>query len=137
VRFRYPADLNEAVFDVIVGIEFLKLENIRTFGLIGPSFGGTVVIQAAFNEKSVKTVVTLSTQSYGIGPISQLTEGTSLLLIHGEADETLLPSSSVYAYYLAHEPKRIEIYGNAGHSLKGVSNEVYVEVKSWITDYLR
>ncbi len=137
VKFRHPADLTESVIDVITGIEFLKLENIRTFGLIGHSFGGAVVIQAAFNEKGVKTIVTLATQSYGIKPISQLAEGTSILLIHGEADETLPPRSSVYAHILAHEPKRIKIYKNAGHSLKETSEEIYVEVKSWIIDYLR
>lgn len=132
VSFRYPTDLTEAITDVLVGLEFLKTENIRTFGLIGHSFGGAVVVQAAFNEKNVKTVVTLATQSYGISPISLLPESTSVLLIHGEADETLPPSSSVYAYNLAHEPKKIKIYENAGHGLSEVSDSVYNEVKNWI-----
>jgi len=137
VRFRYPTDLDEAVIDVLVGLEFLKADRGKLFGLIGHSFGGAVVIQAAYNDKSVKTVVTLSTQSLGINPISSLTEGTSVLLIHGEADETLSPGSSVYAYNLAHEPKKIKIYENAGHSLKEVSDEVYMEVKNWIIGNLK
>ncbi len=137
VRFRHPTDLNEAAIDVLVGLEFLKADRFKLFGLIGHSFGGAVVVQAAYNDKSVKTVVTLSTQSFGINPISSLTEGTSILLIHGEADETLPPSSSVYAYNLAHEPKKIKIYENAGHGLKEVSDEVYMEVKNWIIDNLK
>jgi pimeloyl-ACP methyl ester carboxylesterase len=136
VSFRYPTDLTEAVVDVLVGLGFLKAENVRVFGLIGHSFGGAVVIQAAFNDRSVKTVVTLATQSYGISPISHLPENTSVLLIHGEADETLPPHSSVYAYNLAHEPKKVKIYENAGHDLKEVSDEVYAEVRYWITDNL-
>ena len=76
-----------------------------------------MVVQAAFNDKSLKTVITSSTQSFGVNPISSLTEGTRVLLIHGEADETLPPGSSVYAYNLAHESKRIRIYENARHSL--------------------
>lgn len=137
VSFRYPTELAEAVVDVLVGLEFLKAENLRVFGLIGHSFGGAVVVQAAYNDSSVKTVVTIATQSYGISPISLLPENTSVLLIHGEADETLPPSSSVYAYNLAHEPKRIKIYENAGHGLKEVSNDVYAEVRSWIINNLR
>lgn len=137
VSFRYPTDLTEAVVDVLIGLEFLKAEDIRVFGLIGHSFGGAVVVQAAFNEESVKTVVTLATQSYGIGPISLLPKSTFVLLIHGEADETLPPSSSVYAYNLAHEPKKIKTYENAGHGLKEVSDKVYGEVRDWIIENLR
>jgi pimeloyl-ACP methyl ester carboxylesterase len=137
VRFRYPTDLAEAAMDVLVGIEFLKSEGITEFGLIGHSFGGAVVVQAAHNENSVKTIVTLSTQSLGISPISNLAEGVSVLLIHGGADETLPSGSSVYAYSLAHEPKKLTIYEGAGHSLTEVSDEVYVEVKNWIKDYLK
>lgn len=121
-------------------MSFQKLRISGSFGLIGHSFGGAVVVQAAFNDKSVKTVVTLATQSYGISPISFLPEGTSVLLVHGvhgEADETLSSRSSVYAYNLAHEPKRIKIYENAGHGLKEVSSEVYTEVRNWILDNLR
>lgn len=39
VRFRHSTDLSEAIIDVLVGIEFLKTENIKNFGLIGHSFG--------------------------------------------------------------------------------------------------
>jgi len=137
VRFRHPTDLAEATMDVLVGIEFLKGEGITGFGLIGHSFGGAVVVQAAHNESAVKTIVTLSAQSFGIGPISNLTEGVSVLLIHGGEDETLPSGSSVYAYFLAHEPKKLTVYEGAGHGLTEVSDEVYNEVKSWIKDYLK
>ena len=136
VSFRYPTDLSEAIIDVLVGIEFLKSENLKSFGLIGHSFGGAVVIQAAANEKRVKTVVTLATQSYGISPISLLSEGTSVLLIRGDADETLPSKCSMYAYNLAHEPKKLKIYENARHSLNEVSDEVYNEVKQWLKENL-
>lgn len=137
VRFRYPTDLAEAVMDVLAGIEFLKGEDIAVYGLIGHSFGGAVVVQAAYNENAVKTVITLSTQSFGISPISNLEDDVSVLFIHGDKDETLPSGSSVYAYSLAHEPKKLTIYEGAGHDLEEVSDEVYNEVKSWIKDYLK
>ncbi|MCC4770099.1 alpha/beta hydrolase [Methanosarcina sp. DH2] len=136
VSFRYPTDLAEATMDVLVGIDFIKGEGITELGLIGHSFGGAVVVQAAHNENVVKTIVTLSTQSLGVSPISNLAEGVSVLLIHGDEDKTLPSGSSVYAYSLAHEPKKLTIYEGAGHSLTEVSDEVYKEVKSWIKNYL-
>lgn len=137
VRFRHPTDLAEAVMDVLVGIEFLKGEGVTGFGLIGHSFGGAVVVQAAHNENAVKTIVTLSTQSFGISPISNLAGGVSVLLVHGDEDKTLPPGSSIYAYSLAHEPKKLSIYEGAGHSLDEVSDQVCIEVKKWIENYLK
>lgn len=138
IKFRNPKDLSEALIDVLVGMEFLKSENVGIFGLIGHSFGGAVVVQAAFNNKSVKTIVLLSTQGYGIAPISFLPKDTSVFLIHGEEDEVISPDISVRAYDLAHEPKRIEIYDSkAGHELDNVADEVYVEIKDWIRKYLK
>lgn len=137
VRFRYPTDLAESSMDVLVGIEFLKGEGITSFGLVGHSFGGAVVVQAAHNESAVKTIVALSTQSFGISPISSLAEGVSVLLIHGDEDKTLASGSSVYAYSLAHEPRKLTIYEGAGHGLEEVSEEVYIEVKGWIKDRLK
>ncbi|WP_440947421.1 dienelactone hydrolase family protein [Methanosarcina sp. T3] len=138
VKFRNPINLAESLLDVLVGIEFLKVENIRIFGLIGYSFGGAVIVQAAFNEKKVKTIVMLSTQSFGVSPISFLSEDTSVLILHGKKDEIIPPEISEYVYNLAHEPKKIKIYDlKAGHSLNEVSEEVYVEVKNWIINNLK
>lgn len=137
IKFRDPKDLAEALIDVLVGMEFLESEGVRTIGLIGHSFGGAVVVQAAYNNKNVKTIVMLATQGYGVDPISFLPKDTSVFLLHGEEDETISPDVSVFAYNLAHEPKRIEVYdANAGHELDEVSDEVYVEVKDWILKYM-
>jgi alpha/beta superfamily hydrolase len=137
IKFRKTGNLAESIIDVLVGIEFLKSENIKTFGLIGYSFGGAVVVQAAFNETEVKTIVLISTQGYGLSPISFLPKETSIFLIHGEEDERIPPEISVQAYEQAHEPKRIEIFDTkASHDLDEVADEIYVEVKDWITKYL-
>jgi pimeloyl-ACP methyl ester carboxylesterase len=66
VRYRHPADLNECVIDVIAGIKLLEYNTIQSVGLVGHSLGGAVVIKAAAALPDiVRTVVTLSTQSYG------------------------------------------------------------------------
>jgi pimeloyl-ACP methyl ester carboxylesterase len=74
IRFRHPTNLEECVIDVLAGIEFLtRTERKASIGLVGHSFGGAVVISsAALSKDIVKTVVTLSTQSYGTGEISKL-----------------------------------------------------------------
>ncbi|AKB82425.1 hypothetical protein MSBR3_1847 [Methanosarcina barkeri 3] len=137
IKFRNPTRLADSVLDTLVGIEFLKSENIMNLGLIGHSMGGAVVVQAAFNEENVKTIVTLSTQGYGIDPISILPKNTSVFLIHGEEDEKLSPDISVQAYELAHEPKRIEVMdAKAGHELDEVADDVYVQIRDWVLKHL-
>jgi thioesterase domain-containing protein len=58
VHYRYPTELVEAVLDVLAGITFLQDEGIESIALIGHSFGGAVVIQAAAQAEDVHTVVT-------------------------------------------------------------------------------
>lgn len=137
VNFRKTGNLAESITDVLLGIEFLKTENIKTFGLIGYSFGGAVVVQTAFNETAVKTIVLISTQTSGINPISFLPKETSVFIVHGEEDEVIPPELAVQVYEQAHEPKRIEIFDTkASHNLNEIAGEIYVEVKDWITRYL-
>ncbi|MGA9172134.1 MAG: alpha/beta fold hydrolase, partial [Nitrososphaeraceae archaeon] len=85
IRYRYPRDLDESLTDVIAGIKFLEHEGIQSIGLVGHSFGGAVVIEAAAAVPDmVLTIVTLSTQSYrAVETVSKLRKGCSILLIHG------------------------------------------------------
>ncbi len=139
IRYRHPTDLLESVFDTLAGITFLK-ENRRkkAIGLVGHSFGGAVVIQAAVAAPDiVSTIVTLATQSYGAAEgISKLTQGISALLIHGTHDKVLPVYCSQQVYQQAHEPKKIILYKGAGHGLDEVAEEVFELVYGWLADNL-
>ncbi|MDA8216245.1 MAG: dienelactone hydrolase family protein [Dehalococcoidales bacterium] len=132
VRYRYPTSLPESVHDVLAGLAFLQEEGIDRFALVGHSFGGAVVIQAAVLSPTTRTVVTLASQSYGAGPVSELPAGCSILLLHGTADAVLSPSNSQQIYKIAREPKRIVLYEGASHGLDGVSGEVCQTVREWL-----
>ncbi|MHB8842518.1 MAG: alpha/beta hydrolase family protein [Candidatus Aquicultor sp.] len=136
VRFRYPTNHEESVYDVLAGISFLESEGITDIALTGHSFGGAVVIQAAVRSHSVKTVVTLSTQSYGANAVSELSPDCSILLIHGDQDMVLPSSSSQLVYNLAHEPKKLVILKGDGHSLDKSTQEVQELVHDWIIERL-
>jgi len=136
VRFRHPTILEESILDVLAGISYLSDAGIDTLALIGWSFGGAVVIQAAAHSDHVRTVVTLATQSYGVAPVAQLGPHCSVLLLHGTGDERLPPSCSEYAYDLANEPKRLIYYDGAGHALNEVADEVRQVVGDWIVEQL-
>ena len=127
VRYRHPTDLLESVFDTLAGIAFLREEHrIKAIGLVGHSFGGAVVIQAAVQASDiVSTLVTLATQSYGAAHvISKLKHGTSALMIHGSDDKVLPVYCSEEVYQKAHDPKQIVLCEGAGHGLDEVSEEV-------------
>lgn len=137
VRYRYPTELEEATLDVLAGLIYLQNEGIQSIALIGHSFGGAVIIQAAAQSEAVRTVVTLATQSYGADPAPDLATRCSLLLLHGTADEVLTPLCSQHVYDLALEPKRLILYPNAGHGLDEVAQEAYQVVRDWLVEQLR
>lgn len=139
VRYRYPTDLLESVFDTLAGVAFLKEEcRTKAIGLVGHSFGGAVVIQAAVQASDiVSTIVTLATQSYGAAhEVSKLKQGTSALVIHGSDDKVLPAYCSEQVYQKAHEPKQIVLYKGAGHGLEEVSEEIYELVYDWLVNKL-
>lgn len=136
VRYRYPTDLVEAVLDVLAGITFLHDEGIESIALIGHSFGGAVVIQAASQSEDVRTVVTLATQSYGANPVPELATRCSILLLHGTADPILTPLCSQHVYQLALEPKHLILYPGATHGLDEVADEVHSCVRNWVIEQL-
>jgi pimeloyl-ACP methyl ester carboxylesterase len=136
VRYRYPTDLVEAVLDVLAGITFLHDEGIESIALIGHSFGGAVVIQAASQSEDVRTVVTLATQSYGANPVRELATRCSILLLHGTADPVLTPFCSQHVYQLALEPKHLILYPGATHGLDEVADEVHSCVRNWVIEQL-
>jgi hypothetical protein len=140
VHYRHPTDLLESVFDTLAGVAFLK-EELRTkaIGLVGHSFGGAVVIQAAAQASDiVSTIVMLATQSYGAAhEVFKLKQGTSALMIHGSDDKVLqVYCSEQEVYQKAHEPKQILLCKGVGHGLDEVSEEVYELVYGWLVNNL-
>lgn len=115
----------------------MKQQGIESVGLVGHSFGGAVVIQAgtAFSD-TVRTVVTLSTQSYGAEGVSRLKKGSSILLIHGTDDKVLPPHCSSYVYNLANDPKEIILYKGTMHGLDESGEEVHQMVYDWLVKHL-
>lgn len=142
LRVRYllhPADLLESVFDTLAGVAFLKEEHrTKAIRLVGHTFGGAVVIQAAVEASDiVSTIVTLATQSYGAAyEVSKLKQWTSALMIHGTDDKVLAVYCSEQVYQKAHEPKQIVLCEGAGHRLGEVSEEVYELVYGWLVNNL-
>ncbi len=132
LRYRCPGTLMESVLDVLTGVAYLDGAGITRIGLVGHSFGGAVVIQAAAVAPSVCTVVTLATQSYGAEGVAELPSGCSILLLHGGRDRVLRPACSTAVHRLAREPKRLVLYADAGHGLDEVAEAVYDCVYEWI-----
>ena len=104
-------------------------------GLAGHSFGGAVVIEAGVQSDLVASVATLATQTAGAQRVAELAP-TPLLLVHGLADDRLPPDCSRLLHELAGDPKRLELYEGATHSLRQRREEVRALLLDWFTDTL-
>ena len=131
----FPGPMDEGVFDVLRGVEFLASEGVRRVGLAGHSFGGAVVIEAGVRSELVASVATLATQTAGAQRVAELAP-TPLLLVHGLADDRLPPDCSRLLHEMAGEPKRLELFEGATHSLRQRREEVRTLVLDWFTETL-
>jgi pimeloyl-ACP methyl ester carboxylesterase len=136
IQYRNPENILQSVLDVVGGIRFLQSFGIEDVAIVGHSFGGAVAIQAAANNESVKSIVTLATQSYGANVISHLSQ-TSILLLHGQDDAILSVANSEYIHELAQGPKGIITYPATGHRLNESATSVHTDVKSWLLRQLK
>lgn len=131
----FPGPMGDGVFDVLRGVEFLASEGVERVGLVGHSFGGAVVIEAGVQSELVASVATLATQTAGAQRVAELAP-TPLLLVHGLADDRLPPDCSRLLHDLAGEPKRLELYEGATHSLRQRREEVRTLLLDWFADTL-
>ena len=135
VKYRYPLELEESIYDVLITIFFLKTIGIYSLGLVGFSIGGAVMIQAAAMSPEITAVTTLSTQVFGTEVVSKITN-TPLLLIHGSQDKTLPTYCSQLIHEMANEPKELMILENTGHDLEESADTVLSATKGFLLKYL-
>ena len=133
LHYRQPNEFEECVLDVLGGVSFLQGIGARRIALIGHSFGAAVVIKAGELSELVVAVAALSPQLYGSRTVERLAP-RSLLLAHGMADKILDVQASRDIYSRAGEPKRLELFEGAGHSLRSCAGELFELVKGWLLD---
>lgn len=130
VRFRHATVLGEAVADVRAGVAALAARGVDRVVLVGHSFGGAVVVQAAAAEPAAVGVVTLATQSAGTGAVTGLT--VPLLLLHGTADPVLPPAASRSVASRAGGDVALELLDGVGHDLLEARDAVHATVRDWV-----
>ena len=134
--YRNPNAFSESVMDTLAGVSLLKGLGYSSIALVGHSFGGAVVISAAPFSEQVKTVIALSSQTYGAQKVSMVSP-RHLLLVHGEDDERLSPDCSRNIYQWAKEPKELVLYPGAGHGLRQCKDELHDLLKGWLVEKLK
>ncbi len=131
-----PGDVEQGTYDVLAGVAFLKEKKAGCLGLVGHSYGGAVVINAAGLSADVDAVVTLATQTAGTS-LAPKVAPRPLLLIHGELDRRLSPACSRYVYEQAHEPKELIVLRGAKHSLRQRRKKLRTLLRAWLTAQLQ
>lgn len=134
LNYRIPNNFEECVLDVLGGCSMLKGIGASDVVLVGHSFGAAVVIKAGELARIVRAVASLSPQLFGTREVENL--GKPLLLVHGMSDTVLNHEASEDIYRRALEPKRIVLYGEAGHSLIQAKAELWDLLSEWIPSML-
>jgi fermentation-respiration switch protein FrsA (DUF1100 family) len=133
MHYRQPGEFTECVLDVLAGISFLKGLGAQRVVLIGHSFGAAVAIKCGQLSELVTGVAALSAQLYGTRTVERLAP-RPLLLVHGTADGILDCAASKDIYERAQEPKRLELYDRADHSLASCADELFELLREWLTE---
>ena len=137
IQYRYPDDLVECALDVLAGITFLERFNIKDIGLIGHSFGGAVVLQAAVAASDiVRTIATLATQIEGAEVVTLL-EDASILFIHGTDDKVFPLFNSEYIHDIAASRKQLLLLEGAGHNFDTAGYDLHGFIRAWMIENLR
>ena len=130
---RFPGDVEEGVADVLAEVRYLIEQGIERVGVLGHSFGGAVVIEAAAEEPLIRSVVTLATQTAGAQRVGEI---APLLLVHGLDDVRLSPDCSRMLHRMAGEPKQLVLLEGATHSLRQRREDVRELVRGWYVETL-
>lgn len=128
-----PGPIDDGTLDVLAGINWLIEQGIEHVALIGHSYGGAIVVRAAFRSDAVAGTCALSTQTMGIEPDEvKALAPRPLLLIHGGADWRLPSRLSEWVYSLAGEGRELHILDGATHSLRQRRDDLWVLLLDWI-----
>ncbi|MBV9085361.1 MAG: dienelactone hydrolase family protein [Acidobacteriaceae bacterium] len=114
--YRRPGDLPSCVSDVLLGIEYLGSRGNARVVLVGHSFGGAVVINAAIATQKAIGVAALSSQTAGVGDVTRISP-RPILFAHGEDDEVLPVRCSLALFRQARHPKTLKLYPGCRHGL--------------------
>ena len=133
--YRHPADLDECVWDTLMGLESLTSRGCSRVALVGHSFGGAVVIAAAGFSPEVSAVVALSSQTHGAQGVARVSP-RPMLIVHGTADTRLPPSCAERIYEWAAEPKELVLYDGAEHGLVECKDQLHDLLTRWLPEKL-
>lgn len=134
--YRYPNRLGDCVADTKTGIRYMVSLGYSRLVLVGHSFGGAVVINAAIHSQAVVGVVTMSSQAAGTDMVAGVSP-RPLLILHGQKDAVLPDSISVRLFQRAMDPKAIRLYPGCSHGLDECREEVERDVSDWIKMVLK
>ena len=134
--YRHPGDLASCVRDVLLGIEYLNSRGNWRVVLVGHSFGGAVVLNAAIACSQVIAVAALSSQTFGAGDVAQISP-RPILFAHGEDDEILPASCSRTLFSQAREPKTLKLYPGCRHGLDDCREQLDDDLEEWLANVLR
>ncbi|MDX6614612.1 MAG: hypothetical protein QOD75_3798 [Blastocatellia bacterium] len=134
VDYQKLHEVAACVGDVTAAIENLKAEGINRVVLVGWSFGGAVVANAAVENENVVGVALIASQLAGAEVVAQLSPRQRLLLIHGLHDSILPGAYSQQLYEVAECPKELRFMA-ADHFFSGHEAALTDQLIEWCCSF--
>ncbi|EDU48979.1 Hydrolase of the alpha beta superfamily [Pyrenophora tritici-repentis] len=117
--YRYPARNKYCVRDVLAAMKELEYAyQVKSFVLVGWSFGGAPVFTVGGEDKRVVGCATVASQTAETEGIRTLAP-RPLLLLHGTGDRTLSPwcSEKLYEMYGTKGDRELKLFDGDDHAL--------------------
>jgi len=134
VDYQKRHQLDACVRNVSAAIESLKAKGINRVVLMGWSFGGAVVANAAVGNENVVGVALLASQLARAEVVAQLSPRQRLLLVHGVHDSILPGAFSQQLYEVAGCPKELRFMA-ADHFFSGHEAALTELLLEWCSSF--
>ncbi len=135
VQYRRPGEIDASLEDALQAAQHLRNLGVKKMALVGWSFGGAVITNAAVRIPETVTVIGFAPQAELTEPVRQFSK-QSILLIHSHDDENVPFVSSEQILDEAPEStrKRLVELDGFDHLLTGAGETVEPIVMKWLLD---
>ncbi|MCD1295745.1 hypothetical protein CUJ83_12120 [Methanocella sp. CWC-04] len=136
IDFRDEDDQDECVSDILASLDHIDSKyGIDRICIVGWGIGGSSGISATIKDLRVQTVITISSQAYGMENIEYLAQ-RPIMMVHGVDDNKISFQNTVDIARHVQGPKQLILLPDGDHELSSYKEKMADMIKNWVLKYL-